>query len=59
MKYLYLEKPAYAQEKKIADFECQQTAMPESTPEERIAALENNNAELREALEALLNRKTT
>ena len=59
MKYLYLGKPAYAQEKEIADFECQQTAMPEPTPEERIAALENDNAELREALEALLNRKTT
>ena len=27
---------------------------PEPTPEERIAALEKNNAELREALEALL-----
>lgn len=27
---------------------------PEPTPEERIAALENGNAELREALEALL-----
>ena len=27
---------------------------PEPTPEERIAALENDNAELREALEALL-----
>lgn len=59
MKYLYLEKPAYAQEKEIADFECQQTAMPEPTPEERIAALENDNAELREAMETLLNRKTT
>lgn len=55
MKYLYLEKPAYAQEKEIADFECQQTAMPEPTSGERIAALENDNAELREALEALRN----
>lgn len=27
---------------------------PEPTPEERIAALENDNAELREAMEALL-----
>lgn len=27
---------------------------PESTPEERIAALEKDNAELRDALEALL-----
>lgn len=58
MKYLYLEKPAYAQEKEIADFECQQTAMPEPTPEERIAALENDNAELRDAMETLLNRAT-
>lgn len=33
--------------------------MPEPTPEERIAALENDdNAELREALETLLNRAT-
>lgn len=32
---------------------------PEPTPEERIAALEKDNAELREALEALLNRKIT
>lgn len=28
---------------------------PEPTPEERIAALEKDNAELREAMEALLN----
>ena len=27
---------------------------PESTPEERIAALEKDNAELREAMDALL-----
>ena len=31
---------------------------PEPTPEERIAALEKDNAELREAIEALLNRAT-
>lgn len=29
---------------------------PEPSPEERIAALEKDNAELREALETLLNR---
>ena len=29
--------------------------MPEPTPEERIAALERDNAELRAALEALIN----
>lgn len=31
---------------------------PEPTPEERIAALEKDNAELRESIEALLNRTT-
>ena len=31
---------------------------PESTPEERIAALEQDNAELRKAIETLLNRAT-
>lgn len=31
---------------------------PEPTPEERIAALEQNNAELRKAIEILLNRAT-
>ena len=30
------------------------TPAPEPTPEERIAALEKNNAELRETMEALL-----
>lgn len=40
----------------IAEFEKLATEMPapEPTPEERIAALEKNNAELREAMEALL-----
>ena len=40
----------------IAEFEKLATEMPapEPTPEERIAALEQDNAELREALEALL-----
>ena len=40
----------------ITEFERQQAVMlePEPTPEERIAALEKDNAELREALEALL-----
>lgn len=32
---------------------------PEPSPEERIAALEQDNAELREALEALLSGVTT
>ena len=32
---------------------------PEPTPEERIAALEKDNAELREALEALLSGVTS
>lgn len=31
-----------------------ETPAPEPTPEERIAALEKDNAELREAMEALL-----
>lgn len=31
-----------------------ETPAPEPTPEERIAALENDNAELRKAIEALL-----
>ena len=40
----------------IAEFEKLTTEMPapEPTPEERIAALEKDNAELREAMEALL-----
>ena len=40
----------------IAEFEKLATEMPapEPTPEDRIAALEKDNAELREALEALL-----
>lgn len=40
----------------IAELEKLATEMPapEPTPEERIAALEQDNAELREALEALL-----
>lgn len=40
----------------IAEFEKFATEMPapEPTPEERIAALEKDNAELREAMEALL-----
>lgn len=45
----------------IAEFEkleAEQPA-PEPSPEERIAALEKDNAELREALETLLNRETT
>ena len=41
----------------IAEFEKLATEMPapEPTPEARIAALEQDNAELREAMEALLN----
>lgn len=40
----------------IAEFEklAAEQPAPEPTPEERIAALENDNAELREAMEALL-----
>lgn len=40
----------------VAEFEKLATEMPapELTPEERIAALEKDNAELRDALEALL-----
>lgn len=40
----------------IAELEKLATEMPvpEPTPEERIAAMEKDNAELREALEALL-----
>ena len=40
----------------IAELEKLETEMPapEPTPDERIAALEKDNAELREALEALL-----
>lgn len=40
----------------VAGFEKLATEMPapEPTPEERIAALEKDNAELRDALEALL-----
>lgn len=44
----------------IAEFEklvAEQPA-PEPTPEERIAALEQDNAELRKAIETLLNRAT-
>lgn len=40
----------------IAEFEklAAKQPAPEPTPEERIAALEKDNAELREAMEALL-----
>ena len=40
----------------IAEFEklAAEQPVPEPSPEERIAALEKDNAELREALEALL-----
>lgn len=45
----------------IAELEKLATEMPvpDPSPEERIAALEKDNAELREALETLLNRETT
>ena len=45
----------------IAELEKLATEMPapELTPEERIAALEKDNAELREALEALLSGVTS
>ena len=44
----------------IAELEKLTTEMPapEPTPEERIAALEKDNAELRKAIETLLNRAT-
>ena len=44
----------------VAEFEKLATEMPapEPTPEERIAALEQDNAELRKAIETLLNRAT-
>ena len=44
----------------IAELEKLITEMPapEPTPEERIAALEQDNAELRKAIETLLNRAT-
>lgn len=40
----------------IAEYEKQATEMPapEPSPEDRIAALEQDNAELREAIEALI-----
>lgn len=40
----------------VAEFEklVAEAPTPEPTPEERIAALEQDNAELREAMEALL-----
>lgn len=42
--------------KEVAELEklAAEAPAPEPTPEERIAALEKDNAELREALEALL-----
>lgn len=45
----------------IAELEKLATEMPapEPSPEERIAALEQDNAELREAMEALLSGVTT
>ena len=44
----------------VAEFEklVAEQPTPEPSPEERIAALEKDNAELREALEALLSRIT-
>ena len=43
-------------DEEVAELEKLATEMPapEPTPEERIAALEKDNAELREAIEALL-----
>lgn len=40
----------------VAEFEklAEEAPAPEPTPEERIAALEQDNAELREAMDALL-----
>ena len=44
----------------IADLEklALEAPTPEPTPDERIAALEKDNAELREAIEALISRVT-
>ena len=44
----------------IAEFEklAAEQPAPEPSPEERIAALEKDNAELREAIEALISRVT-
>ena len=39
---------------KVAEQLAAEAPAPEPTPEERIAALEQDNAELREAMEALL-----
>ena len=39
---------------KVAEQFAAEAPAPEPTPEERIAALEKDNAELREAMEALL-----
>ena len=39
---------------KVAEQMAAEAPAPEPTPEERIAALEKDNAELREAMEALL-----
>lgn len=43
-------------DEEVAEFEklAAEAPAPEPSPEERIAALEKDNAELREALEALL-----
>lgn len=45
----------------VAEFEkmAAEQPAPEPSPEERIAALEQDNAELRDALEALLTGATT
>lgn len=45
----------------VAEFEklVAEAPTPEPSPEERIAALEKDNAELREAIEALLSGVTT
>lgn len=45
----------------VAEFEklAAEQPAPEPTPEERIAALEKDNAELRDALEALLSGVTS
>lgn len=43
---------------KVAEQLAAEAPAPEPTPEERIAALEQDNAELRKAIETLLNRAT-
>ena len=53
-KYIDMTAEEIAELEKLAS----EMPAPEPTPEERIAALEQDNAELRKAIETLLNRAT-